>query len=241
MPTATPEQILSLSARTATKIGTFAPTTEMVDAINKDSTHPYWTALESVFNPPAPTGDYGLTLQEWVHFYKKFFGLTLDLSGVKIPEKVAGFDRLIVVAHALTPNKVFSIIKKHFDAWRYTDDLDRDVPHNDRNPKSGTYAVWVRDVVEADEEMKNLSYDDCAEKQIKGITLLERLVLELKYFSETGKHLDIENWTLCSGSRSADGYVPSAHWNPTYGKFKVHWTRHGLRSAFLRFRVAVTL
>jgi hypothetical protein len=40
-----------------------------------------------------------------------------------------------------------------------------------------------------------------AARNIRGHYLLERLLYELKYFAETGKHLDIDNLTLCSGSR----------------------------------------
>jgi hypothetical protein len=39
------------------------------------------------------------------------------------------------------------------------------------------------------------------------------MVLETKYFTETGKYLDEKGVTFCTGSRSADGYVPRVCWD----------------------------
>jgi hypothetical protein len=87
------------------------------------------------------------------------------------------------------------------------------VTKNDRNPHPLIYAVWIRDGVEADKETQGLSANNLAKKKnVKGITLLERLLFELKYFSETKKSLDLESITLCSGSRCSDGSVPSVCW-----------------------------
>jgi hypothetical protein len=47
----------------------------------------------------------------------------------------------------------------------------------------------------------------------QGITLRERLLLELAYFDKTGKHLDINGVTFCSGSRGVAGSVPSVSWS----------------------------
>jgi hypothetical protein len=110
---------------------------------------------------------------------------------------------------------------------------------SDRDSKEA-YSVFVKDTVEADEELKNLSADDLKEKGVKGITLLERLKLELDYFKETGKHLDIKNMTLCSGSRDAVGRVPSVRWDPDYRRVRVHWDHPDYRLSALRSR-AVSL
>ena len=66
--------------------------------------------------------------------------------------------------------------------------------------------------------------------------LLERIIFEIKYFSETGKHLDIKGLTFCSGSRYSDGDVPSAGW--ALDEFWVDWcgldysrSDFGIRSA----------
>ena len=185
--------------------------------------------------PKAGTDD---AVSSWELFYREIFGLTADFSQLKLPPKRPGFDRLIIVAKGLTLNQVYETCAKHFPCWRYTEDLNTAVPTNDRTPTE-TYAIWVRDRIEADEELKNLSADDLSGQKTKGVTLLERMLHELKYFLETGKHLDIENWTLCNGSRDSGGDVPSASWRD--GGFKVCWYYCRDRDPYLRSREAVSL
>ncbi len=91
--------------------------------------------------------------------------------------------------------------------------------------------------MEADEELKNKSANMLAEAGIKGETLPERLLHELKYFTDTGKHLDVKNTTLCSGSRDPYGVVPLVDWLSVAGGMRMHWC--GLDD--LRARAAVTL
>lgn len=168
--------------------------------------------LSEALMPPADKKNAADQLASWQVFYQKFFGLTLDLSGVKIPEKRAGFDWLIVVAQGLTPNRVFEVCQQHFPCWRYTDDLDAASKGRNDRESTQTYAIWVRDRQEADEELKGLSANDHRENKTPTETLLERLLHEFKYWSETGQHLDVENWTLCAGSRDSDGGMPGVSW-----------------------------
>src|SRR5690349_7540444 len=69
-------------------------------------------------------------IAEWLSLYKKM-GIELDLSTLKSPERKEGFDRLIVVAKGMTNNHVFEECKKRFPAWKYTYDLNEDIPTND--------------------------------------------------------------------------------------------------------------
>lgn len=182
--------------------------------------------------------DFGGPLRGWEKFYRKRFGLMIDFSGVRIPEKQEGFDRLIMVAKGLTPNQAFDACKKNFPAWRYIDNLDKATKDlNDREPRTESYAIWVRDRIEADEKLKKFSANELKEKGIPGITLLERLVYELKYWSETGQHLDIQNWTLCSGSRNSDGSIPSVRWRGS--RLGVNWVYPSSRFDDLRSRAVV--
>lgn len=176
-------------------------------------------------------------LKSWAELYREEFNETHDFSGVTIPTR-EGFTRPIIVAKGMTPNRAYEACKKHFPCWRYADNLDTEVPTNDRTPTEH-YAVCIHDRQEADEEFKNLSADDLAAQKMNGITLLERLLLELKYFRETGKHLDKENVTLCSGSRDRDGGVPDADWSD--GRFGVSWGYADDRGPGLRSREAVIL
>jgi len=145
---------------------------------------------------------------------------------------------LIIVAQGMTPQRLFDKCTQKFSSWKYTDrNLDK-IIRSDRTSKDGAYAVWVRDRVEADEENKNLSAEQVKQQGIAGITLEERLLYELKFFKETGNHLDISNWTLCSGSRVSDSDVPGVDWD---GRLWVDWYNPRDANSFLRVRSAVSL
>ena len=173
---------------------------------------------------------------EWERFYSKHSSHTVDLAGLHIPPKPDYPCRAVVMIAGITNNEIFDACTKAFKTWRYTNDLNT-VTDVVQRP-SGPYVVWVRDVVEADEAMKNKSAEDIEKAGTNSLTLKERMVLELKYFDETGKHLDIQNWTLCSGSRYAGGSVPGACWID--GKFYVSWYFAGDSNSDLRAREVVS-
>ena len=177
-------------------------------------------------------------ITDWQQFYHDLFGLEIDLLGLSVPAKKKGFDRLVIVAQGMTLQRLYDNCVKLCPCWKWTDDdLDK-IVQSERTAKDGTYAVWFRDVVEADEELKNLSANDLKEKGIPGITLEERLLMELKYFKETGNHLDIKSWTLCSGSRCSDGGVPYVCWDSVL--LGVDWYHPDGAGGFLRSRRAVS-
>jgi hypothetical protein len=180
------------------------------------------------------------TLVEWRKFYLENFNLKVNFASLTIPERRAGFTRLLVIAQGVTIEQVFQKCKQLFGAWKYTNaSLDEAVITNDRDPKNGSYAIWVRDCVEADEGWKNKSANDLANIKMTGETLLERLIHELKYFRETGKHLDMENWTLCSGSHNSDGRVLRVHWYGPNSGLGVHWCSVSVAYGYLRSRQVV--
>ena len=182
------------------------------------------------------------TLQEmlagWSMFYKEVFGLELDFSGITIPEHKPGFDRLLVIAQGMTPQRLFDKCEELFPSGKYTNRNLDEIVKSDRTSKNGHYAVWVRDRVEADEENKNLSANFLQERGTPEITIEEREVYELKFFKETGDHLDKVNWTLCPGSRDFDGDVPRAFW--CGDKFLVFWRCADDRDDYLRSRSVVS-
>lgn len=177
-------------------------------------------------------------LAGWSEFYSQTFGIETDFSNLPIPEKRRGFDRLIVVAQGMTPQGLYDKCKELFPCWKWTNQNLDEIVISDRTAKDGLYAIWVRDKVEADKELTNLSADQLRQRGIPGITLEERLLLELKYFKETGKHLDIMNITLCSGSRRSDGEVPHVHWYD--GVLRVYWYHPDNALVYLRSRQAVS-
>jgi len=177
-------------------------------------------------------------LRDWEKFYLETFGIKVDLSGLNVPPHKKGFDRLIVVILGITPQKIYDKCKDLFPCWKWTDKSLDEIVTSDRTAKDGTYAVWFKDVVEADEKLKNLSANDLKKKEISGITLEERLLYELKLFQETEEHLDISSWTLCAGSRYDDGYAPLVDWY--LGELEVDWDVSDSRYDHLRSRQAVS-
>ncbi|MDI6602687.1 MAG: hypothetical protein QME57_01015 [Patescibacteria group bacterium] len=179
-------------------------------------------------------------LTDWQEFYRSFFGLKVNLLELKVPESKNGFDRLIVVAQGMTPQRLYNECNKFFCCWKWTHKNLDEIIWSKRTAKDGAYAVWFQDVVEADENLKNLSADELKEKGIPGITLEERFLMGLKYFEETEKHLDVENWTLCSGSRYSNGLVPRVYWSQGFRKLLVvGWCRSDYSLPRLRSRQAV--
>ncbi len=178
-------------------------------------------------------------LSFWQNFYKEL-GLKLDLSNLVIPEKPSeGNWRLLVIAD-LALETLYAKCKGLFPCWLWTNDnLDKKVIYNERDAKNGSYAIWVKDEMEADEKYKNLSANQIKGMNIKTETLAERLIHELKHFKETGKHLDIKNITLCSGSRYSDGSVPFVDWSDD-DKLYVYWYFPDDSSDNLRAREAVS-
>jgi hypothetical protein len=170
-------------------------------------------------------------------FYRHIFGWDCDFSGITIPPKPEGFGRLLVIARGMTPERVYDQCEKRFKCWKYTGDGFYAVGVNDRNADFGAYALWVRECARADEEHTNKSADDLKRAKVKGITLLERLIYELQYFTETGKHLDNSTITLCSGSRDFEGRVPRVRW--TSMGFEVNWASSHRAGPYLRTREVV--
>lgn len=176
-------------------------------------------------------------LRDWKKFYQDVFGIKKDFSTLQVPEHISGFDRLIIVAKGMAPNIIYNKMKKLMPAWKYANDLDTIT--SDRKADKD-YAIWIQDRVEADEELKNKSANDLKREGIQGITLEERLLYELKYFKETGNHLDKDSRTLCSGSRGPGGGVPYVYWYPSDGLVGVDWYDLSGAHVVLRARVVVS-
>lgn len=136
----------------------------------------------------------------------------------------------------LKTSEILKKLRTKFDVYPWYDDnqLDKDFP-----PPNKITTRYFAHNIEADEELKSLSADDLKEKGIESITLRERLLMELQYFNETGKHLDIDNWTLCAGSRNSGGSVPCLLWLADHCRLCVRWSNPGTRYPHLRARAAV--
>jgi hypothetical protein len=170
---------------------------------------------------------------EWRLFYRRVCGVSFRPESVTAPKERCGFSRMIVVAKGVTPDGMFALCAKRFPASRHVTRLDECVPARDRTP-AAPYAVCVRDSAEPDRDLGGLSALDLLKKQVPAITLLERLLFELKFFSETGRHLDQKDITLCAGSRYPDGRVPVTIFGR--GEFTIHWCSENDRYPRLRAR-----
>lgn len=188
--------------------------------------------LRALLGQPVPAFD----TDRWEHLFEVFFGRKLDLSNLYVSPKPDYSCWAVLIPAGLTNNEVFDACTKTFKSWRYVDDLNTVVDVVKR--PEGPYVVWVRDTVEADSDMANKSAADIETVGVNTLTLKERMMLELVYLDMTSKHLDLENWTLCAGSRGAGGGVPVCRWFG--GEFCVHGTCVDYRYSRLRARVAVS-
>ena len=102
---------------------------------------------------------YAALLVDWQAFYLGF-GIDCDLSGVRIPDDPGGFGRVIITAQGITPQSAYDLCVKNFPCWKFTDRNLDEIVASERTAKDGAYAIRVRDRVEADEELKNRSYND---------------------------------------------------------------------------------
>lgn len=143
----------------------------------------------------------------------------------------------------LSYDKLIDAIKEAGSGfWSYYDNLQKSITVNDRDcNRDGSYGRSFLATQEADPENANKSANDLARSNQKGITVMERLLLGLIYFLMTGEHLDVINWTICCGSRDADGNVPLVYFLPDYGKVELNWFSPDYRGVFLRSRSAVSL
>jgi hypothetical protein len=182
--------------------------------------------------------DFDNIVIDWEKVYQ-----TLDMEVDLSNEDVNDPNYWVVpVFRGVTLNKVVKALRGlSVDVVLYIDDLDKNVPTNDRDPgKDGDYLVKFLKTIEADSKLKCKSADTLAEEKIKGITLLERLLLELGYFLTTGNHLDLENVTLCSGSRDDGGSVPDVDWSVDGRKVCVDGARPSNSGSGLRARAVVS-
>lgn len=101
-------------------------------------------------------------------------------------------------------------------------------------PKEATTRTFKPNI-EADEEHKNKSYNETVGNGMHVITLRERLIMELQYFAETGKHLDVDNTTITS-SLYSDDCVARVSWFD--GELCVNWYFRDVAVPNLRVREA---
>lgn len=139
----------------------------------------------------------------------------------------------------LKTSELMQRMRDKFNVWSYYDDarLDTEFP----KPKAATERAFLCHQ-EPDPETLGLSVREAEEKgHTNGITLRERILLELAYFEKTGEHLDVKGITFCSGSRYSDGGVPVMGWDSGDQEVQVRWCSLGYSNSDYGLRSAVSL
>lgn len=147
-------------------------------------------------------------LADWRSFYQSEFGIAL--GNVDISAAFTGSERLIVVAQSLTADDVLAHCERYF---RITFGMPRPVAnnirHEDRN-SNRSYAITIPPHFKSKKSGSVPNADSFIAAGHRGMTLLERLLLELKHFVETGKHIEgASSSTLCTGTRMDADFIPS--------------------------------
>lgn len=154
------------------------------------------------------------TLEDWISFHSQFFHCQIPRLPV-LPELQQGQWPILIPQFLSIPH-VKRICNDLFPLWIDGEDhyqTDLFITYHVRIPDQA-YMVCTEAVVEAGNGFQK--------DQHLGMTLLERLVLELFFFDKTGNHLDNEAATLCSGSRYIDGGIPMVSWRHNRGLW-VQW------------------
>lgn len=162
------------------------------------------------------SNDTATLFADWRNYYQQHLGLTIDCEKISIPLRPDGNVRLLFIAKGVTLGRMWDAWK--FPKWSYVShaDLEKMVTVNARSPKKQGYWIWVQAGGEPDQEFLGKSAEQADPRMNLGMTLLERMLLESKYFQETGNHLDKGGITLCSGSRDRDGLVLRVQWCATH-------------------------
>lgn len=146
-------------------------------------------------------------LAAWTAIYQKYFGITPEWPEVDLDKYDPKLYFLIAVAKNISMNNVLDKMECRFSVFPIYHNLDQDVPKHERMPDD-SYIVLAARSVEADPELACMPVRDLDNTLgFQGITLLERMLLELYYYESTGEHLDRETINLCSGSRDFQGDI----------------------------------
>lgn len=231
-------KVPSIVSRKCVAAGIFLNRDLMQEAIG--NTNRIEEILNDLYAPKVVTpAEWSNTLEYWADLYKRFYNLTPELKGVRPFEHVPSGHRIYIIGEGLSQNAMIESMRSRFTVRTYVDDLDRDIPIHDQHPRRGSYAVAFKDTIEADEDLKNLLADQLAEpeRRVKPITTFERFVMEDECLDRTKGHCDVNNVTLCAGSRDRGGRVPGARWGGV--RFSVDWYGAASHGPYLRARAAV--
>ena len=199
------------------------------------------------------------TREIWTNIYKNLFHKTVYFSTLSFPEIYNPDKHLaVLVPRGLSLKEVIMVLRQrgaagtkenHFSIDLFIDDLQPGIKlysggvnsillDNDRNPGKDYFVIFEKSI-EADAEWKGISASELKKENIKCITFLERLLLEILSLEIDNRHLDNVNITLCAGSYLRNGHVISVAWHGVTNSISVHWVPADHFANDLRARVLV--
>ncbi len=160
-------------------------------------------------------GQYPETLLEfhdgWPEFYKNF-GYNIDLADYPLPKNLVLLDGKNywsnVVPPGFNPQKAFDIRKQLTKTYEWVS-ISKMIDIYPRIPVSVITANQ-----NAMAEYPSMSCAVSIEQSIWGTTLTEGIIIDARVLKDLSIHLDVQGWTLHTGSRSQGGGVPYSFWDP---------------------------
>lgn len=144
----------------------------------------------------------------WENIYAKL-GVKRDFNSINIPDFFDPNLHFPVIISDVPFSNITDFFKKEkFEVWEAFEQPESDIRHP---KKDGDYILILKKLKEArhDRKLRGLSINSLCNQKHKGITIRERLMLEIFYYLETGKNLDETGSTLCYGSIHFCSSTPS--------------------------------
>lgn len=153
----------------------------------------------------------------------KHLDIPFDPSATAIPEdERMGYDQILLVMKGMTAEGLYQLAKKlGLQIGKFvfevngvptdaeTINLDNIVKYHERDPEKGSYAIRIQPTGEVDDELYDHSADECAEKGVWGLTLIEALLYLIVYFLKTGTPIGEKTFIACTGTQFKNEGVPS--------------------------------
>jgi hypothetical protein len=154
-------------------------------------------------------------IKDWTRFYADVFGRKIDTTGLIIPNETTELNGLVIIPKDMSIQEAWNAYEKEGILTRYDnqgefglDNLDEITQgHNDREPTE-SYALRIADAAESDKKPEDSDNGHNVTTTEPRMTLLERLLFGLKYYRNTGEHLDTETVTCCFGTTNLQGQRP---------------------------------
>ncbi len=158
----------------------------------------------------------------WSSFFRQVFKLNLpSQENIKIPQTDKEFNWSVIIPQGLTIEKIISSYEDVCPVWRWTNDNIDTNTRSVRTADNGPYLVRLRAGIEPEDNYKNTTAKYIEKSNIKGMTLMERLLLGRFDNWVSKEHLDLVNLTRCDGTRDFRGYVPAVYFDTRDGKLYV--------------------